>query len=274
MRSLIILFKVIACLFAVVPTVNSAKLAIVIDDFGYRDHNEEQIILLSPEITVAVLPNSPNAARIATLAHKNGNDVIIHLPMAPMRKQPLEVDTLRPSMSQEEIHRIIGEAIEKVPYAIGINNHMGSLMTSDLVGMQKVMQSLSHYSFFFLDSKTIGKSQAIIAAQEYRVSTASRDIFLDDSQDEQSVARQFDLAVKHAQKKGYAVAIGHPYDSTLKVLRMKLMQLPDDIELVKVNSLVKKPDKIKLSVLINQYKVRFEQGLLEYVISKQISESQ
>lgn len=47
----------------------AAELAIVIDDFGYRQHNEEQIIKLSPNITVAVLPNSPNAHHIANIAH-------------------------------------------------------------------------------------------------------------------------------------------------------------------------------------------------------------
>ena len=74
----------------------AAKLALVIDDFGYRQHNEEQIISFSNNITIAVLPHSPNARRIATIAHEHGNDVIIHLPMAPLGKQPLEKDTLFP----------------------------------------------------------------------------------------------------------------------------------------------------------------------------------
>lgn len=46
-------------------------------------------------------------------------------------------------MSSEEIERIIREAYGKVPYAVGLNNHMGSAMTSNLFGMQKVMQAPS-----------------------------------------------------------------------------------------------------------------------------------
>lgn len=266
MRQLKVLFKIMWCLLIVTPVVQAAKLAVVIDDFGYREHNEKQIIALPYPITVAVLPNSPNGVSIATLAHQHNKDVIIHLPMAPIGKQPLEIDTLFPSMTQSEIHRIISQAVNKVPYAIGLNNHMGSLMTSDLAGMQKVMNSLSDYSLFFLDSKTIAKSKAIEAAIEYRVPTVTRDVFLDDSQELSAVAHQFDLAVQSARKHGSAVAIGHPYNSTVKVLQEKLPLLPDDIELVYVRSLVKEPQKIKLSELVEQYKIEVEQGIFEYMI--------
>lgn len=266
MRQLNEFVKIILCFFMVIPVVQGAKLALVIDDFGYREHNEKEIIALPHPITVAVLPNSPNAGNIATLAYQNGKEVIIHLPMAPIGKQPLEVDTLTPSMTQDEISRIVKEAIEKVPYAIGVNNHMGSLMTSDLEGMQKVMRSLSDYSLFFLDSKTIAKSQVTKAANEYRIPIIARDVFLDDSQDELAVAHQFDLAIKSARKNGSAVAIGHPYNSTVKVLQAKLALLPEDIELVYVSALVKQPEKIKLSDLVEQYKVGIEQSIFDYMI--------
>lgn len=250
------------------PFSYAAKLALVIDDFGYRIHNEKQIILLSPKITVAVLPNSPNASMMANFAHNNGNDVIIHLPMMPISKQSLEKDTLEPSMSDEKIHSIIDQAINKVPYAIGVNNHMGSLMTANLSGMQKVMNNLSYYSLFFLDSKTIANSQAIIAAKENRIATVSRDIFLDDNQDEKAISRQFDLAVNFARINGSAVAIGHPYNSTTNVLQKKLAELPTDVELIKVSSLIQKPEKIKLINLINQYRIIFEQQLFQYFLLK------
>jgi len=268
MKRQTLLCKIVMYLFVclMIPVTYAAKLALVIDDFGYREHNDEQVILLSQQITVAVLPNTPNAARIATLAHQNGNDVIIHLPMAPISKQPLEINTLIPSMSEEDIHRIIGQSVENVPYAIGMNNHMGSLMTADLAGMEKVMKSLSHYSLFFLDSRTITASKATVAAKKYRVATVVRDIFLDDAQNEAAIAHQFDLAIQRAQKNGSAIVIGHPYDSTVRVLKNKLAHLPANIELVKVSTLVQYPKKIKLLDLVEQYKIVLEQGLFEYII--------
>jgi polysaccharide deacetylase 2 family uncharacterized protein YibQ len=50
---------------------------------------------------------------MATKAHNLGHEVLIHLPMAPLSKQPLEKDTLRPDMSSE-IERIIRDAYGKV----------------------------------------------------------------------------------------------------------------------------------------------------------------
>lgn len=242
--------------------VKAAKLALVIDDFGYRQRNEEQIISFSPNITVAVLPYSSNAKRIATIAHEHGNDVIIHLPMAPMGKQPLEKDTLFPYMSELEVKRIVDDAISRVPYAIGVNNHMGSLMTANLNGMHNVMKALSHYSMFFLDSKTIGNTQVKNAASEYNIAVIERDVFLDDQQKEYAIARQFDLAIKIAQKNGHAVAIGHPHPQTVNVLRTKLANLPDDIELLKVSQLITIPrtkTKLKPTIkdIFEKYKKRF-----------------
>lgn len=216
----------------------ASQLAIVIDDFGYRQQNEQKIISLSPNITIAVLPYSPHAKRMSTLANKQGNEVIIHLPMAPLSKQPLEKETLFPYMGEEEVNQIIANAVERVPYAIGVNNHMGSLMTSDLKGMEHVMKALNQYSFFYLDSKTIGKTQVMNAAQNYNIPVLVRDVFLDDKQNEIAIAHQFDIAIELARKKGQAIVIGHPYPQTVNVLTKKLSELPSDIQLVKLSQLI------------------------------------
>lgn len=225
-------FLTFILLSMIILPVSAARLAIVIDDFGYRQEIEKKVVRLSPKITVAVLPNSPYAKQIATYAHLYGNQVMIHLPMAPIRLTGLEKDTLFPDMSEAEIARIIDEAIVKVPYAVGINNHMGSRMTSSLSGMKKVMARVSNYALFFLDSRTIAATRVKEAAESYHVDTLSRDIFLDDSINEDDIAAQFDIAIQLARKKGYAIAIGHPHQQTLNVLYQKLRYLPADIQLV------------------------------------------
>lgn len=91
------------------------KLSIVIDDFGYRPKEENQVLQMPKNISVAVLPNATHAREMATKAHQLGHEVLIHLPMAPLSKQPLEKDTLRPNMSSAEIARIIREAVADVP---------------------------------------------------------------------------------------------------------------------------------------------------------------
>ncbi|EKK5242837.1 divergent polysaccharide deacetylase family protein [Cronobacter sakazakii] len=219
----------------------AGKLAIVIDDFGYRPGTENQVLAMPAEVSVAVLPNAPHAREMATKAHNQGHDVLIHLPMAPLSKQPLEKDTLRPDMSADEIARIIREAVNSVPYAIGMNNHMGSAMTSSLPGMQKVMASLAHYNLFFLDSMTIGNSQAMRAAAGTGVKVIKRKVFLDDTQNEADIRYQFNRAVALARRNGSAIAIGHPHPSTVRVLQQMLYNLPPDITLVRASSLLNEP---------------------------------
>ncbi|WP_110027373.1 divergent polysaccharide deacetylase family protein [Mangrovibacter plantisponsor] len=222
-------------------SVMAGRLAIVIDDFGYRPHTENQVIALPAPISVAVLPNAPHAREMATKAHDAGHEVLIHLPMAPISKQPLEVDTLRPEMSSAEIDRIVRDAVDKVPYAVGLNNHMGSAMTSSLFGMQKVMQALNSYNLYFLDSMTIGNSQSMRAATGTHVRVIKRNVFLDDTQNEADIRYQFNRAIKLARHNGYAIAIGHPHPTTVKVLQQMVYNLPPDITLVRPSSLLNEP---------------------------------
>lgn len=219
----------------------AGKLSIVIDDFGYRPHQENQVLALPSAISVAVLPNAPHAREMATKAHNSGREVLIHLPMAPLSKQPLEKDTLRPEMSQGEIERIIREAVDKVPYAVGLNNHMGSAMTSSLPGMEKVMQALGRYNLYFLDSMTIGNSQAMRAANGTGVKVIKRRVFLDDTQNEADIRMQFNRAIALARRNGSAIAIGHPHPTTVRVLQQMVYNLPPDITLVRPSSLLNEP---------------------------------
>lgn len=216
----------------------AGKLSIVIDDVGYRPAEENKVLQMPQAISVAVLPNAPHAREMAIKAHQGGHEVLIHLPMAPLSKQPLEKDTLTPEMSSEEVTRIMRNAVNNVPYAVGLNNHMGSRMTSSLPGMQKVMQALNHYNLYFLDSMTIANSQAIPAAQGTQVRVLKRRVFLDDSQDINAIRQQFNRAVKLAQRDGYAIAIGHPHPTTVRVLQQMLPTLPADITLVRPSQLL------------------------------------
>lgn len=220
---------------------HAGKLSIVIDDFGYRPQQENQVLQMPAAISVAVLPDATHAHEMAIKAHQRGHEVLIHLPMAPLSKQPLEKNTLRPDMSSGEIERIIREAVANVPYAVGLNNHMGSAMTSSLPGMQKVLQVLNNYNFYFLDSMTIGNSQSTHAAMGTRVKVIKRRVFLDDTQNEADIRKQFMRAVHLAQRDGSAVAIGHPHPTTVKVLQEMLPTLPADITLVRPSQLLNEP---------------------------------
>ncbi|MFS7252947.1 divergent polysaccharide deacetylase family protein [Rahnella rivi] len=221
--------------------VQAAKLSILIDDFGYRQHEENQVLQMPKAVSVAIFPNAPDSQMMMNKAHQQGREILIHLPMAPLSKQPLEKDTLTPSMSAAEVKRIVDQAIRNIPYAIGINNHMGSAMTSSRSGMDNVMQAMNAHNLFFLDSMTIGNTQSVNAAQGTRVKVIKRNVFLDDVQNEGEIRRQFERAIQLARKNGYVIAIGHPHPATVKVLQQMLPNLPSDIVLVRPSELLNEP---------------------------------
>lgn len=219
----------------------AAKLAILIDDFGYRQQNENQVLQMPKAVSIAIFPNAPDTRVMMEKAHQQGREILIHLPMAPLSKQPLEKDTLTPSMSREEVKRIVDKAIASVPYAVGINNHMGSAMTSSLPGMENVMQAMNAHNLFFLDSMTIGNTKSVQAAAGTRVRVIKRNVFLDDVQNETEIRRQFERAIQLARRNGYAIAIGHPHPTTVRVLQQMLPNLPSDIVLVRPSDLLNEP---------------------------------
>lgn len=49
--------------------------------------------------------------------------------------------------------------------------------------------------------------------------TAGRDIFLDDDQREGAVSAQLEMLARQARRTGVAIAIGHPHDATLRLLK-------------------------------------------------------
>ncbi|MNI72330.1 Divergent polysaccharide deacetylase [compost metagenome] len=103
------------------------------------------------------------------------------------------------------------------------------------------MQALERYDLYFLDSMTIGNSQSMRAAGGTGVKVIKRKVFLDDTQNEADIRRQFNRAVELARRNGSAIAIGHPHPSTVRVLQQMVYNLPADITLVRPSSLLNEP---------------------------------
>lgn len=218
-------------------SVTAGKLAIVIDDIGYRGAEDQAILALPQAVAVAIIPSAPYASARAKQAYAQQRDILIHLPMQPKGNAAIESGALRLGMNAEQVDGLIRAARQAVPYAIGLNNHMGSAATADKPLMQLLMKALAREQLFFLDSKTIGSSVAYQTAKAFGVRALERHIFLDDSDKLADVARQFQQAVALARKNGVAIMIGHPRKNSVSVLQQGLANLPQDVQLVSMSSL-------------------------------------
>lgn len=202
-----------------------AVVSIIIDDIGYRFVEDKQMIDLPGELTYAILPNGPKARQSARYANQRGKEVILHMPMQSTFGVLVEKGVIDVDMDEKGVIKAIREAFEKVPHAIGMNNHQGSLLTRHPGHMTWVMKEMARLGYFFVDSRTSSQSIAEMIAREQGVPVLRRDVFLDHDIDINSIRRQFNELVALAKQKGSAIGIGHPHPETIAVLKELLPSL-------------------------------------------------
>jgi uncharacterized protein len=223
------------------PGTAGGRVAIIIDDIGYRENVSGQLQELGIPLTAAVIPDSPYAIEEVEKLHAFEIETIIHLPMQPngsktevSRDQFVVADS-----SAEEIAALLRRARRVVPYARGLNNHMGSYITSHSDIMRLVLLAVKAEGFFFIDSKTTASTVAFEMARELGIPTRLRDIFLDDTPVYAHSINQIRNLVSIARQNGSALAIGHPFESTLRALHDSLLYMKESgIELVTASTLL------------------------------------
>jgi polysaccharide deacetylase 2 family uncharacterized protein YibQ len=217
--------------------VKPARIAIVIDDIGYR-YTDKQALLLPGAITYSVLPHTPYGKKIAIKANAKHKEVLLHIPMEAENGKKLGPGALTSNMNKTEIYASLNKSLVEVPFAIGINNHMGSYLTQLVEPMSWTMGFLKQHHLLFLDSKTSPYSRASIIAQKMGVPVKGRHIFLDNQLTEDYINKQFQSLIKHAKNQHFAIAIAHPHPETIKALLRLIPTLQqNNIELVPLSAL-------------------------------------
>ncbi|WP_051436056.1 divergent polysaccharide deacetylase family protein [Marinomonas ushuaiensis] len=222
-----------------------AKIAILIDDLGYNRHGMESSLALPTEVALAILPETPFARQTALTAQKQKRITLLHAPMENQRALKLGPGGLYAKMTEQELKTRLQDSLDGLPGIQGVNNHMGSLLTTKSDSMKWVMEVLKGRSLFFIDSLTSPKSVAEKTAQEHGLKTVSRDVFLDNIRTEQAIDRQFSRLLKLAKKHGSVLAIGHPYPETMAYLQKRLNHLEEDgVRLVPLSSVLLSPPEV------------------------------
>jgi polysaccharide deacetylase 2 family uncharacterized protein YibQ len=197
------------------PIINNPKIAIILDDVGYNMSYIRPFLELKVPITFSILPHIHYSRRLAKRINDEGHQIMLHQPMEPhnslLNPGP---GTLYLNQNIEELHETVEKNIMSFPFAVGVNNHMGSLFTES---RQKVLETLKVFKakeFFFIDSVTSRNSHAFVTAENLNMKTASRNIFIDNQNNKTSICRQLAKLKKHALKFGSAIGIAHPRPET------------------------------------------------------------
>ena len=192
------------------PTKKVADVYIVLDDGGHNLSHLKPFLDLKIPLTIAVLPNLAYSKQSANLTVQYGKTLILHQPMQAIN---LSTDpgpnAIMPQMSADQIRSLVSENLDSLGVKIGLNNHEGSLITADTYAMKAVMEVCKSRGMFFLDSRTNSQSVCKSVASEYGVKLYERNIFLDNTPNQDDMIAMFKSGIEIAKKNGSVVMIGH-----------------------------------------------------------------
>lgn len=217
------------------------RVALIIDDIGYRWEQGLRAIHLPGAVAIAVLPHATHSVALARAAAGEGKEVVLHLPMQAMEASEdpgpgaLELDQTR-----SEFAAVLAGDLAAVPFARGVNNHMGSLLTRHPGHMRWLMEELhARGALFFVDSYTTAASLGLQVARENGVPALRRNVFLDGELTADAVEVQWRRLLAEARSHGSAIGIGHPHAVTLALLERELPALAaEGLTLVTLTSLL------------------------------------
>ena len=219
------------------------QVALIMDDMGNSLETLDELIGLGRHVTVSVLPYSSHAADTARIAHENGLEVLLHLPLESLNNHDIMANTegmILAGMTEPDIVRSFESSYARVPFAAGTNNHMGSRFTAERDLIRTILRPLKEKGLFFVDSRTTSKTVALDEARKMGIPSTERDVFLDADEDRGMIRGRLIELFQKARKKGHAVGICHPFPETLAVLKSSF-RLVDSygLEAVPVSRLIR-----------------------------------
>jgi len=206
------------------PLGRGAVVSVVIDDLGRSLSDLDTIAGLGVPVTYAVLPYESRTSEVVATLERRGVEMIVHLPMEPTNGADPGPGALTEAMSRRQLVRATRRALEAVPGAVGVNNHMGSRLSADRGAMDAILGVIGRHGLYFLDSRTSAESVAYQEARALDLPAAERQVFLDPDPRPEAVRYQFRRLLEEARKRGSAIAIGHPHPETLRVLQEEVPQ--------------------------------------------------
>lgn len=197
------------------------RIALIIDDMGIDRKRAQRALALKAPVTFAYLPYAHGVAEQVRKAHAAGHEILVHLPMEPSSESiDPGPNALLSSLSPEVLAERLAWNLSQFDGFVGVNNHMGSRFTSDAAVMRPVLEELNRRGLLFLDSRTAPDTVGYRMARDMGMPALQRDVFLDNTDSHDEVAKRLAETERQASKYGQAIAIGHPRDATLDMLEL------------------------------------------------------
>jgi uncharacterized protein len=222
------------------PVTNGIPVAIIIDDIGYDHKMAEGFLALDVPLTFSLLPMGTFNHRIIDKALQKDVEIMLHQPMEPNDYPSVNPGpgALFSNMNPDALISQLNANLDSLPGVKGVNNHMGSKMTTSSAQMRQIFTILKKRDLFFVDSRTTADTRCRQSAELLQLPFAERDVFIDHEQTPAFIKKQLNLLIKRAQRQGYAIGIAHPHEVTLEVLKEMLPELKKAVFLTHASEVV------------------------------------
>nr|WP_257007999.1 divergent polysaccharide deacetylase family protein [Shouchella clausii] len=136
----------------------------------------------------------------------------MHLPLEPKNGKAswLGSNGIIVDLSNDEINKRLREAYEQIPYAVGLNNHMGSKAMEDKRVVGLIVEFAKTNGLYLVDSKTTPHSVMPELAFKAHIPCFENKLFLDDTfSNTQQVQGKMQTFAAKGNMHQHPIAIGH-----------------------------------------------------------------
>lgn len=207
----------------------SAKMAVIVSDFGFKANETSVEFLSFPEpLTVSLVSTRKMSTWTAQIANEYKKEIIIQLPMeplsAPFRHYKKEV--LMIHYPPDKIKSMIDDARESIPYYAGFSNLCGDRVIDDSQVMKTILTEMKKNHAYFLIDPVSRESTAETVARTLAVPYRTIEISLDSTgSTSASIGDTLRHAAMIAHKTGSVVVQGRATKQFITSLKNQLPYL-------------------------------------------------
>ncbi len=192
-------------------------IAVVLTRLGLGPAATAAALRLPSGVTLAFASYARDLQAQIDRARASGHEVLLDLPMEPMRYPAIDPGprALLVSLSSIEILDRLDWHLGRATGYTGVTHDMGSRFTASRDALRPVLAAIKARGLYFLDSRTSSRSQGVKLASSMGLRVAANDRFLDAQASREAIEGRLAEIERIARRRGFAVAVGHPFPVTL-----------------------------------------------------------
>ena len=221
------------------PTSAASRIAIYVGGMGLSQNATRTATeIMPPAVTLAFLPYGAAVSASVEAARAKGHEVLLQLPMQSAQGSP-GPHALRPDEAADALASDLTWLMSRFNGYDGVTNLLGAPVTTNAATMSEVLKTTGSRNLFFVDDGTSKRSLAPSLAAQLNVAAAQVDVVLDATADPSVVRANLESLVTIARRKGQAIGMASGLPEHLAAIARFASDLPKDVTLVPVSSLVR-----------------------------------